>query len=158
MSILTQQSLLSRGKLFPSCTRPLLFFHEDRVIFDFARRPLLGQCSQEARLTGVQTEALEAVEKFARKNQLYLDTKPGDLVFVNNHAILHSRESFLDDADHKRHVVRMWLRNRELAWALPKQLAEGSERIFEDKSLPTEWDLTGKPKGWSGFRTCESSH
>jgi hypothetical protein len=128
------------------------------VIFDFARRPLVGQHSQEPRLTGVQTEALEAVEKFARENQLYLDTKPGDLVFVNNYAVLHSRESFLDGADHKRHVVRMWLRNRELAWALPKQLAEGSKRIFEDKSLPTEWDLTGNPRGWSGFRTCESSH
>jgi len=128
------------------------------VIFDFARQPLLGQGSQEAGLTSVQTEALEAVEKFARKNQLYLDTKPGDLVFVNSHAVLHSRESFLDDADHQRHVVRMWLKNGELAWALPEQLAEGSELIFEAESLPMEWDLTGKPKGWSGFRTCESSH
>jgi alpha-ketoglutarate-dependent taurine dioxygenase len=99
----------SRGKLFPSHRRPILFFHGGRMIFDFSRRPLLGKnvgCTREplSGLSPTQMSALEAIESLARENQLYLHMKPGDLVYINNHAILHW-ETFQDDERNVRHIV-----------------------------------------------------
>lgn len=149
----------SRGKLFPSRVRPLLFFHEGRPIFDFSRRPLRGKkkgLTQEpiAEMSEKQLEALEAIEKLAQDNQIYLDMKPGDLVFLNNHALLHSRDSFQDDEQHTRHVVRLWLKNTRLAWKLPTELLEGNKKIFGDSSLPETWaveDLPKLPVPWYHF-------
>ncbi|WP_028605817.1 TauD/TfdA family dioxygenase [Ottowia thiooxydans] len=41
--------------------------------------------------------------------------EPGQIQFVNNRSIGHARTDFVDDAvdpDHKRHLVRLWLRDR----------------------------------------------
>ena len=37
--------------------------------------------------------------------------KPGDLQFICNHVMLHSRTEFTDwpEQDRKRHLLRMWL-------------------------------------------------
>lgn len=149
----------SRGKLFPAQTRPLFFFHDGHPILDFSRRPLLGKVvgATDEPLSGLspmQMAALNEIESLACENQLCLQLKPGDLVYVNNHALLHSRESFEDSDDKIRHVVRMWLRNPAMAWSLPPQLAEGNRRIFEDVDLPEKWameDMPRLPVPWYNF-------
>lgn len=42
------------------------------------------------------------------------DLEPGQIQFVDNRALGHSRTAFVDDPDpaQKRHLVRLWLRNR----------------------------------------------
>jgi len=37
--------------------------------------------------------------------------EPGDMQFVNNHVLLHSRTEFVDheEEDKKRHLKRLWL-------------------------------------------------
>ena len=37
----------------------------------------------------------------------------GDMQFVNNFVILHSRSEYRDAADAKRHLVRLWLEDRK---------------------------------------------
>jgi hypothetical protein len=42
------------------------------------------------------------------------DLEPGQMQFVDNRALGHSRTAFVDDTDpaQKRHLVRLWLRDR----------------------------------------------
>jgi len=40
---------------------------------------------------------------------LALEFEPGDIQFVNNHALLHDRTGFVDHPDRPRHLLRLWL-------------------------------------------------
>lgn len=64
-------------------------------------------------LTAVQKEALEYVEKLANDPKFYGEMmfEPGDMQFMNNHVVLHSRTEFDDyeDPDKRRHLIRLWL-------------------------------------------------
>jgi hypothetical protein len=64
-------------------------------------------------LTPIQHEAIDFVEAVAGDPSVYLDMtfEPGDLQFVINRLIYHSRTDFEDhsEPDRKRHVLRMWL-------------------------------------------------
>ena len=65
------------------------------------------------RLTAAQTEALELVSGLCADDRFRLDMDflPGDVQFLNNHLILHSRTGFddFDEPDRKRHLLRLWL-------------------------------------------------
>lgn len=66
----------------------------------------------------------------------------GDMRFINNFSILHSRDEFQDSARNKRHVLRLWLRNDDLGWSIPEGLRLAWERVFAPlKSVPEEWDV-----------------
>lgn len=141
----------SRGRLFDCNTRPLLFYHGGRIILNFAREPLIGLNNVKRTegfpvLSGEQREALDLIESLARESQLILDIQPGDLTFINNHALLHSREAFEDDPRATRYLVRMWLKNEELAWKLPYQLQMGNQRIYESNELEEKWNVVALPK------------
>jgi len=45
--------------------------------------------------------------------QLSMDLQLGDLQFVNNYMILHSRTEYRDDAAHRRHLVRLWMHDED---------------------------------------------
>lgn len=141
----------SRGRLFDCNKRPLLFYHGGRVILNFAREPLIGLDNIERTegfpaLSEEQREALDLIESLARESQLTLNIQPGDLTFINNHALLHSRESFKDDSKSNRYLVRMWLKNEVLAWKLPYQLQMGNQRIYESNELEEKWNIVAVPK------------
>jgi len=71
---------------------------------------------------------------------------PGDLTFINNHGLLHSREAFEDEGEKSRYLVRLWLKNKALAWKLPRVLREGNERLFEDNEVEEQWNIVPLPK------------
>lgn len=84
----------------------------------------LTRFSPDLALTDVQREALDYVQQVANRPELRLRMhfQEGDMQFINNHAILHARESFEDheDPERKRHLLRMWIafrpeRRRQLA-------------------------------------------
>ncbi|WP_418319398.1 TauD/TfdA family dioxygenase [Piscinibacter sakaiensis] len=60
-----------------------------------------------------QREAIEAVQALANSPRFYGEMmfEPGDMQFMNNHVMYHSRTEFEDhdDADRKRHLIRLWL-------------------------------------------------
>jgi hypothetical protein len=144
----------SRGRFFESSTRPLLYYHGQKMIFNFAREPLLGldgvrRAQGLATLSAEQREALDLIERIAAENQVVVSARPGDLFFINNHGVLHSREAFEDRADNtgpSRYLVRMWLRHPTLAWKLPRALQEGHSRIYEDNELGERWNIVDVPK------------
>lgn len=88
-------------------------------------------------LTEAQQEALRVLSAAAQRNGVELDTKPGDLVFINNWAVMHARSAY-EDADTaagvasatRRHLLRLWLRNSELGWAIPTSMSAPWEAAF----------------------------
>ncbi|KAH6621609.1 hypothetical protein B0J18DRAFT_445394 [Chaetomium sp. MPI-SDFR-AT-0129] len=144
----------SRGKFLPSSTRPLLHHHDDRIILNFAREPLLGldgvrRAAGLAPLTDNQRHALDTVEALARENQIVLEAQRGDMLFINNHGVLHSREAFEDSAVSPRYLVRMWLQSeeKELRWRLPRgPLKDGNARIYGDNELGEQWNVVDAPR------------
>ncbi|KAK4214199.1 hypothetical protein QBC37DRAFT_157955 [Rhypophila decipiens] len=141
----------SRGRFFESSTRPLLYYHGGRILLNFAREPLLGLSGvRRARglstLSDEQREALDLVEEIARDNQVVVEAEPGDMIFLNNHAILHSREGFTDAPGASRYLVRMWLKSTTMAWKLPRALQEGNSRIYDSNELGERWNIVDVPR------------
>ncbi|KAI3325263.1 Clavaminate synthase-like protein [Xylariaceae sp. AK1471] len=73
-------------------------------------------------LLPAQKEAMALLQQTATEKQIRLPTLQGDMVFINNWGVLHARESYQDDAVATRHLVRLWLRNEELAWDIPESM------------------------------------
>ena len=65
------------------------------------------------RLTPAQIEALDLVGAVASDPAIRLDMdfRPGDMQFLCNHSILHSRTAYEDfpEPDRRRHLLRLWL-------------------------------------------------
>jgi hypothetical protein len=63
--------------------------------------------------TPEQREALDLVVKLTEDPKFYGEMmfEPGDMQFMNNHVMYHSRTAFEDfeESDRKRHLIRMWL-------------------------------------------------
>ncbi len=64
-------------------------------------------------LTDKQKEAIQYVEKLANDPAFFGEMmfEPGDMQFMNNHVMYHSRTEFEDwpEPDRRRHLIRMWL-------------------------------------------------
>ncbi|OTA76857.1 hypothetical protein M434DRAFT_383246 [Hypoxylon sp. CO27-5] len=117
---------------------PLLEFHADNLLIsmDPARigpHPLIRNGSIP-HITSDQKEALAVLQQVARRHQLRLETQPGDIVFINNLGLLHSRESYRDSASSSRHLVRLWLRNTRLGWAIPPSMRMPWDAAFGEKA------------------------
>ena len=78
-------------------------------------------------LTPLETAALDFVNNMAHTPEVCLDThfQPGDLQYLNNYKVLHSRTDFEDwpDASRKRYLERIWLRT-DAGRAFPPRFAD----------------------------------
>ncbi len=65
------------------------------------------------RLTGAQIEALDLLDHLANDPAIHLDMefRTGDMQFLHNHQILHSRNDFENwpEPGRHRHLLRLWL-------------------------------------------------
>ena len=114
---------------------------------NFVRYPLVGlpnvpRASHLPPMSALQIEALDAVENIAQKHQLLIDMRPGDLVYINNLALLHSREAFEDDPSNMRYLVRLWLKNETMSWDIPPALEPGNNCIFYNEEIQVKWNIT----------------
>ncbi|EKD20346.1 taurine catabolism dioxygenase TauD [Drepanopeziza brunnea f. sp. 'multigermtubi' MB_m1] len=130
--------------------RPLLYPLKDgKVMFAFARRPLLGS-SQSPRSEGVpelsdaHVEALNAVQFVAAKHALSTSLPVGEMLFWNNLSMLHSRQGFTDGgAGKRRHLIRLWLCNEATlsGWSIPEEIKAGWDDAFELDGREQKWPL-----------------
>jgi hypothetical protein len=78
------------------------------------------------RLTAAEIEALDYLDKLTNDPTLNLqmEFRAGDMQFLHNHQILHSRTDFEDwpEPERKRHLLRLWLAPRE-GRSLPEAFA-----------------------------------
>ncbi|KAK0434047.1 uncharacterized protein EV420DRAFT_1282790 [Desarmillaria tabescens] len=139
-------------------TRPLLFYNEEdgHVIIQYSRRHFTGYGLQKRSLhippiSEAQAEALDALHFAAEKHSLGLNFQKGDIQYINSLGLLHSRDAFRDDEEHTRHLIRLWLRNDELAWKTPGPLQHIWKRLYsvspDDQRFPVEPEIRRKENG-----------
>ena len=123
-----------------------MYCHDDKLITSFSRRLLVGHAPYEGRTPGIprlndaQAEAIDAVHFVAKKYEMQTLHQKGDIRFLNNMALMHRREAYVDDEVNSRHLIRLWLNNESRCWKLPPELRLAWARIFEDDEKESKWD------------------
>ena len=90
----------------------------------YVRSPIAaGHREAGVPLTDAQIEALDLFDKLCASPELRLSFRmqPGDLLLLNNLAVLHARTQFDDhpEIEKRRHMVRLWLEGPEGFRAVP---------------------------------------
>lgn len=127
----------------PWYTSPMFSYADGKVTSRVTSRQYFNSVTRygdELALTDIQREALDVVQEICNRPELRLSMmmQPGDMQFLNNHAILHAREAFEDhaDPDMKRHLLRMWIAlPAEERRTLPPALAD-RYRFVEMGGIP----------------------
>ncbi|KAK6497244.1 hypothetical protein TWF506_004718 [Arthrobotrys conoides] len=140
----------------PYSKRPLLFYEDGKVILQYSRRHFTGYLSQKRNpnippITEAQAEALDAIHYTAEKYALALNFQKGDMQFINSLGLVHARDGFRDDEKNTRHLIRLWLRNEELAWKTPAALQHIWDKLYklkpEEQNFPLEPEIRKKAGG-----------
>jgi len=120
--------------------------------FCYSRRPLTGSWFSPhsegiPNMTELQAEALDLVHFTAEANAVTIKLEVGDIELFNNFGNFHARNGFVDGTTGQRHMIRLWLKNRELAWKTPEPLLKSSWEIFGDSEFRAKpiWDIHKSP-------------
>ncbi|KAI9776641.1 MAG: hypothetical protein M1839_009447 [Geoglossum umbratile] len=127
-------------------TRPLLYREGGKVILSFSRRPLLGSSTSPRSkgipdLTNEQVEALNLVHFVAEEHAVTIKLGKGDVIFWNNLGLLHCRKGFTDSAEHKRHLIRLWLHDENNAWSIPQELRGAWQDSYIHAGRQQHWPV-----------------
>ena len=124
--------------------RPILFSEPNHgPFFCFSRQKITGSehyplSASLPPMTEEQAEALDLVHFIAEEHGMRARLERGDILLYNNLALLHGREAFRDvEPDmsgeaRRRHILRLWVRNEELAWQTPQHLAREWHQVYGD--------------------------
>ncbi|WP_338753072.1 TauD/TfdA family dioxygenase [Bacillus sp. FJAT-52991] len=98
----------------PVFTSPIFSYHDGKLSCRYMRYYL--ESAQEKtgiKLSKMETEAFDLIDSLLHDEKMHIDMmmEPGDMQFVNNYTILHSRTVFEDyeEVDRRRHLLRLWL-------------------------------------------------
>lgn len=85
------------------------------------------------RLTEQDLAALEAYEKAKWDESLVVRVhqEPGNMLFLNNHYLLHARSDYVDhdEPSEKRHLRRLWLESKAWGDARPPAMATTLDKV-----------------------------
>lgn len=110
-----QRHNVDTGNDLPYCKLPIFAPWQGRFMANIMRVLIQRghQLPDMAPLTPLQQEALDFLEQTARRPEIHTQFRQerGDLLFVNNLVVFHSRHGFEDppDAHARRLLLRMWL-------------------------------------------------
>ena len=90
---------------------PVFAFHDGLLHCCYNRNPIVWAQREGVKLTEEEVDALDAVDAICARPdmQLSMDLQKGDMQFMNNHLVLHSRTGYRDGPGHRRRLVRLWL-------------------------------------------------
>ncbi|KAK6532680.1 hypothetical protein TWF281_006859 [Arthrobotrys megalospora] len=131
--------------------RPLLWYEDGRPILFVARRPFTGSNSGDTPkpVTLLQAEALDSVHFAAERHAIRVQLQKGDIQFMNNLAVVHSREEFRDasigEGADRRHLIRAFIKNEERAYKLPPHLDGAFDEIYPDDIPSSEYNFRVDP-------------
>uniref|UniRef100_UPI003F4964A4 TauD/TfdA family dioxygenase n=1 Tax=Cupriavidus necator TaxID=106590 RepID=UPI003F4964A4 len=99
------------------------------------------------RLTPRQLEAFDMMDALCNDPMFYLDMEfePGDMQFLSNYTILHSRSAYEDwaEPDRKRHLLRLWLRTPGFARLPPSYSDRDADMIaWQRNPRPPVFDVS----------------
>jgi len=136
--------------------RPLIAYEDSRLQVNFAKTfiggsPIYPLSPNAPALTEEQLHALVAIQDSAKRTCLRIDPQPGDMLLINNYALLHARATFtdsLDDEWKQRNVMRVWLRHSTKGWKSASALMRRLDEIFD---LPPEQQGLFTGEEWQGL-------
>jgi len=113
----------------PWAKAPIFSYHNGKLSCRYLRQYIeLGHEMQDRPMSRVEVEALDIFDSITHDQKTKLDImlEPGDMMFANNYAVLHSRTSFedFDDPKQRRKLLRLWVKMpnaRKLAPDFPGQ-------------------------------------
>ncbi len=90
---------------------PVFAFHNGYLHCCYNRNPIDWVEKEGKTLSGREIKVLDYFDAVLARPELQarLQIQKGDMQFLNNFTILHSRTPYRDDAGHRRHLVRLWL-------------------------------------------------
>ena len=92
---------------------PVFSFHNDLLHCCYNRNGIVwAQAKTGQKLDEAEIAALDAIDEVVADPEVHLsmEMRKGDMQFVNNFVMLHSRTGYTDHADGRhRHLVRLWL-------------------------------------------------
>ncbi|MER5361997.1 TauD/TfdA family dioxygenase [Streptomyces sp. NPDC002785] len=116
--------------------------------------------SDVPRLEPAEMELFDLIDELAESREFRLDVdfEVGDLLLLNNHAVLHSRTEYEDFAEPepKRHVLRLWLalrQGRDLPPDFWGDLHSAGDRPGRGGITPRDVIATQNPAGLCGSRS-----
>lgn len=146
------------GRAYQSFYRAVVGHVDGKVEVNFGRSFVAGHpkyplAPDAPGLTEQQEASLCAFMEVARKHSFRLETRVGDLLYVNNLSILHARGAFRDsaDSDTGRHLMRLWMRDDKTSWPFAASLKYQSQNHWgvrpEAQRLCTvsEWEAIPRP-------------
>ena len=112
----------------PVYKRPIFSYYDGYLSCNYIRGYIeSAQAKTNVKLSKVEVELLELIDSICQRSDMVIDMELdyGDMQFVNNYTVLHSRTQYEDyEEDHrKRHLLRLWL-NLENERPLSPELAE----------------------------------
>ena len=119
-----------------------LFVRYNRTYIESAQR-----FAEVPRLSPAQVEALNLMDSLCSDPAFYLDMsfEPGDMQFLNNYVVLHSRGDYEDwpEVERKRHLLRLWLRTLGFS-SLPAAFADRNADMtgWQQHPRPPAFDVT----------------
>ena len=101
----------------PTVFEPIFEFKNERLNFRYLRNYIdAGHDIQNQPLSQSQKDALGYLDNLMCKEEMMLryDLKPGDMVFSDNHWVVHGRTPFedYDDQNLKRLMLRTWIKDK----------------------------------------------
>lgn len=120
LAVLMQPTYRDRRDEIPEGRRPwypmpVFQAHEGCIFGHYVRSAIrkAQRFDDVPRVTPEQEAAFDALDALAGSEEFRLDMEfePGDMQFVCNHTILHSRTKYEDwpDLERRRHLLRLWL-------------------------------------------------
>ena len=100
----------------PTVFQPIFELKNKKLFFRYLRNYIdAGHDIQNQPLSQPQKDALTYLDNLMRMEDITLkyDLKPGDMVFSDNHWVVHGRTSFedYDDENLKRFMLRTWIKD-----------------------------------------------
>lgn len=99
------------------------------------------------RLTGGQVEAMDLIDSLCDDPELHLDMElqAGDMQFICNYTILHSRTDYQDwpERERRRYLLRLWLETGRFP-GVPASFRERQDdmRVWQAHPTPPVFDLS----------------
>jgi hypothetical protein len=90
---------------------PVFAFYDCLLHCTYDRNQSLWSTEEGIEFTPKQIEAMDYLDALMAKPeyQLHMEMRKGDVQFVNNFTVMHSRTEYRDGPGRKRHLVRYWI-------------------------------------------------
>ena len=101
----------------PTTFEPIFEFKNKKLHFRYLRNYIdAGHDIQNQPLSQSQKDALDYLDNLMHREEMILsyDLKPDDMIFSDNHRVVHGRTTFEDhnDPDLKRLMLRTWIKDK----------------------------------------------